>query len=107
MSVGAFKVAAVRRSCQSNSATRRWRFVVVVSSASFNSATEYPLLAATSSQVISLVIGPDVPLLPSWTRIGYVRQTMITLRTRVGEIPASERQTATVVSLDVTCGYFP
>jgi len=74
-----------------------------------SSLSEIPERREISVHVVVSDIGPDVlPFaLGLWTRIGYVRQTMMTFRTRVGATPISARQPATVVSRDVTCGYTP
>src|SRR5438105_4685836 len=102
MSVGPFRAAAFRKRAQSNSLTRRSRFVVEVLSVFFSFGRGIELRREISAQLISRDIGPEVPFGGLCTRIGYVRHTMTTFRTRLGEIPASARQPATVVSREVT-----
>src|SRR5579883_144246 len=102
MSVGALREAAFRNRCQSNSPTRRRRFVVEVFSVFRSSRRGRSDLRAISAHDSSFAIGPEVPPLGLWTRIGYVRHTMTTRRTRDGAIPASARQPLAVVSREVT-----
>src|SRR5215472_10786839 len=101
-SVGALSAELFLRSTQSKPPTRRSRFVVEVRSLSRNSSTGIPELLDTSSHCSSWRIGPEVPLGGSCTRIGKVRQTIIVFRTRMGEMPASDKQPLTLVSREVT-----
>src|SRR5687767_13025313 len=104
MSVGAFSEAAFLIRDQSNSLILRLRSVVDVRSVLVSLCSGIPDLRAISARLISRAIGPDVFPVPgaSPTLIGYVRQTITTLRTLLGEIPASARHPATVVSREVT-----
>src|SRR5688572_27092273 len=104
MSVGPFSDAAFRSCTQSNSDTRRSRFVVEVFSVVTSCCSETFDRSATISHEIGCDNEPEVPSGGSWTRIGYVRQTITTLRTRLGEMPASERHPSIVVSREVTKG---
>ena|SRR5438105_5293402 len=104
MSVGPFSVAARLIMAQSNSDTLLRRFVVVVRSVVLIPFTSSPDRAATTVHAISLAvpIGPEVPPGGLWTRMGNVRHTMTTRRTRDGAMPASAAHPLAVVSLDVT-----
>ena len=107
MSVGPFIKADFFSKLQSNSAIRRFRFVVDVRSVFFKVDKGIPDLRETSAKVICRDIGPEVPFGGLCTRIGYVLHTMTTRRTLLGGIPASERHPIVVVSREVTYGYIP
>src|SRR4051794_20511238 len=102
MSVGLFSTEARRSYAQSNSATRRRVPEIEPRSVFRSSRTSSPERRAISAQVSTCPIGPEVDFGGLPTRIGYVLQTITTLRTRVGATPASARQPLTVVSREVT-----
>src|SRR5208282_5597141 len=108
MSVGPFRETALRNRSHSNSPTRRSLLVVEVCSAFSRSPASYPDRFATSFQVRGWANGPEVLRFDGlFTRMGKVRHTITILRTRCGGMPASERHPETVVSREVTWGYFP
>src|SRR5579864_2862211 len=107
MSVGPLRKADSLRSFQSNSPTRLNLPVVDPRSCLISSLSGMPDRWLIVSQLISCERGPDVLPFGFFTRIGFDLITIVMRRMFVGAIPASLRHPATVVSLDVTCGYVP